>query len=62
MMDPYLSSADPTQEACARSFRSYGSHRVTWATPYRPSPKYLDHQVGIGDLSDVGTYIVHERS
>lgn len=39
MLDVYLRSTDLTQQPCARSHRSYWSHRITRAIdPYRSSP------------------------
>ena len=41
-----MERTDPTHQTRARSRRSYGSHSVPLARPYRSSPKYLDIKRG----------------
>ena len=49
-------SADTTQETCAKSCRSYGSHPATWTTSCKIGPrsavKHLDHDLSVDDLPE----------
>ena len=42
--------------------RLHGSHPATCARPYILAPKYLDHEVGIGDLSHGRCFEIRSRS
>ena len=53
VQDLYIEGADPSLKTPVKSCRSYGSHPVAWARPYRSSLKYVDRQVGIDHLSDM---------